>query len=97
MSTIGKPAGPAPVVAKSATPAAASQEKKPKGVTGRKSQYAGKKLFKKVKENPRRKDTWGWKSWEILKDGMAYEDYLMAGGRLKDLDWDISKGNIEVK
>ena len=64
---------------------------------GRKSQYAGKKLYRKTQENPRRKGSHGFHSFEVIEDGITYEEFLERGGRLKDLDWDISKGHVTVK
>lgn len=67
------------------------------GQRGRTSQYAGKKIFKVSKENPRREGTHGHKSFSVIKDGMTYEQYIQKGGRQIDLDWDVKKGNIKVK
>ncbi len=71
-----------------------------KASRGRTSEGTGKKIFKlgdhKTK-NPRREGTHGWKSWEIIKDGMSYEDYVAAGGRNRDLMHDVKLGRIELR
>lgn len=69
---------------------------------GPKSKFLGKKIYLKVKENPRREGTHGHKSFEILKDlgfnrGMPYEEYKQLKGRNNDLQWDIDHGYVEVK
>tara|TARA_R110000765_G_scaffold161498_2_gene265996 strand:+ start:192 stop:728 length:537 start_codon:yes stop_codon:yes gene_type:complete len=49
--------------------------------------------------NPRRAATKGFHSMQILIDAgnpISYEAYISAGGRYKDLAWDINKGNAEV-
>jgi len=68
-----------------------------KGGQGKKSQYAGKKIYKKVKDNPRREGTHGHRSWELIKNGMTYEEYISAGGRNNDFTWDLARDRIEVK
>lgn len=65
---------------------------------GPKSKFDGKKIYKKQKENPRRKKSgWGYKSWDIMKDGMTYEEFRLAGGRTEDLAWDVKHKHVEVK
>lgn len=64
---------------------------------GPRSQYSGKKIYKLVDKNPRREGTCGWKSFNLIKDGMTYEQYKAAGGRNSDLAWDIDHGFTEVK
>ena len=65
---------------------------------GPKSKFQGKKIYKLLKENPRRKKTgWGYQGWDIMKDGMTYEEFRLAGGRTEDLAWDVMKKNVEVK
>lgn len=67
------------------------------GVRGRTSQYAGMVIRKIVKENPRREGTHGYKSYEVIRDGMKFETFITNGGRLKDLAWDISYGRIKME
>jgi hypothetical protein len=66
------------------------------GAPGPKSKFRGKFLYKLVDKNPRREGTWGYRSWELIQDGMSYEAYKAAGGRNNDLQWDIDRKRIEV-
>lgn len=57
--------------------------------------FRGRKIKLKRSRNPRKLDTHGWRSWEIVSSHggeMLYDDYLGAGGRLRDLKHDITKG-----
>lgn len=63
---------------------------------GRTSQFAGKKITKIAKENPRREGTHGHKSFGLITSGMTYEKFIEAGGRRVDLEYDIKKGNLKV-
>lgn len=80
-----------------------SPKEKGEGTRGRKpgsGGFAGKTLFALKEVNPRRAGTFGFKSYEILQgkpQGVPYEDYLKAGGRAKDLAWDIARKWAEVK
>ena len=49
--------------------------------------------------NPRRAGTNGWNSFEIVRknDGLTYAAYIAAGGRPKDLAWDIEHGYVTTK
>lgn len=67
------------------------------GLPGPHSSLAGKRLYKKVEANPRRAGTHGFTSFALIKDGMTYEEYRLAGGRSNDLAWDIAHGFVEVK
>jgi hypothetical protein len=69
----------------------------PEGQRGRISKYAGKKLYKLVKDNPRRKGTHGFKAFDLITSGMLYETYIEAGGEPKHLQWDIDHKFVEVK
>src|SRR4051812_22697932 len=62
----------------------------------RSGKLAGKKLIKKKDSNPRRADTFGWRSWEAYKSGATYEEAIKAGARRVDIDWDIKHGYVEV-
>lgn len=67
---------------------------------GRKSKFTGKFIYRlpEYKDtNPRREGTHGHKSFSLIKDGMAYEAYIEAGGRPNDLNWDVDKGYVEVR
>ena len=58
---------------------------------GRKSQFAGKVLNSKCEANPRRANTHGFKSHQIILDnpGISTERFVELGGRANDLKWDI--------
>lgn len=81
---------------KGASKKAATSNGESKGGPGRQSMYSGKTIIRLVKGNPRREDTHGWHSWNLLKKGMTYEQYIAAGGRRVDLAWDIMKGNVKL-
>lgn len=55
------------------------------------------KIIKKVVENPRRKGTHGFKSWEKIEDGMTVAQYLQEGGRANDLQWEVKKGHVVLQ
>ncbi len=59
--------------------------------------FAGKRIYKLIANNPRRKGTHGWRSWELIENGMTFEEYKSRGGRSQDLRWDIDRGRCEVK
>jgi len=86
---------PAPKPEKEKAPKIAKEKGRPKG-TG---EFAGKTLVALKEVNPRQFNTWGWKSYEILRgkpDGLTYADYIAAGGRNNDLRWDIERKRIKV-
>lgn len=64
---------------------------------GRKSGFAGKKLYKIADKNPRREGSHGFNSFALIKNGMTYETYIAGGGRLQDLTWDVKHGHVEVR
>lgn len=64
---------------------------------GPRSPKLGKRIYKLVEGNPRKEGSLGWHSWNLLKEGMTFEEYRRAGGRCKDLDWDLSKSFVEIK
>lgn len=70
----------------------------PKG-PGKGAKYAveGKTIHKLATKNPRREGTHGHASWEALKSGMTYAQYIEAGGRNRDLRWDILFGHAELR
>lgn len=92
-----------PSVAKKAAKAEKKSKAKAEGkeeTRGRKFAGEGKKIFKVgefKKTNPRREGTHGHTSWEAIKDGMTYEDYIEAGGRNRDLRHDVLAGRLELK
>ncbi len=68
---------------------------------GRVSAHAGKRIVIEVRENPRREGTHGHRSFQPLLDALpeqfTCEQYCEAGGRPKDLKWDLSKGYVIVE
>lgn len=66
-------------------------------LVGRKSIHAGNKIYKLVKENPRRTGSHGARNWEIYRDGMTYEEFIMAKGGANHLNYDLEKGYIELR
>lgn len=66
---------------------------------GRKSEYAGMHVRPLISDNPRRAGTHGHSSFAVLldhPDGMPYEDFIAAGGRRNDLDFDLKRDRAEV-
>lgn len=55
----------------------------------RTSPYAGMKIVKLVTKNPRKAGTSGASSWDVIRNGMKYEEYIKAGGKRRDLEWDV--------
>ncbi len=93
-----KKAAPAKKAAKKVTKKAAKKvTKKAKTETrGRTCQFAGMKITKLVKENPRREGTIGHASFELIENGMTYEAFIEAGGRWQDLVWDVEHEHVKV-
>ncbi len=54
-------------------------------------------LKKEVRTNPRREGTHGHHSFEVVKNGMTYEEYIACGGRNRDLAWDVEHGYIRLE
>lgn len=81
----------------------------PSAPRGRKSEHCGHLLYPLKDENPRREGSHGYKSYQILLDakakakggkgfkGLPYEEYIAAGGRGNDLQWDIAKEYVVSK
>jgi ATP-dependent exoDNAse (exonuclease V) beta subunit len=46
--------------------------------------------------NPRREGTNGHASFALLRPGITYEEYILAGGRSVDLAYDIEHGFVKV-
>jgi hypothetical protein len=58
------------------------------------------KIVPVVKENPRRKGSFGFKSMQVIlkaRKPITIEEFTTKGGRLRDLHWDIAFGNVKVK
>lgn len=86
---------------KTAKAAKVKAEKKTAAKRGRKSEFAGVKIFpaEGLKENPRREGGFGYKAMAFImaNPGVSYEDFVEAGGRRQDLAWDIAKGNVTIQ
>lgn len=54
------------------------------------------RIVKLVKDNPRKKGTFGFKSFSKIKNGMTVEAFQEAGGRLKDMHWDVNHGYLKL-
>ena len=61
------------------------------------AKFAGKKLHIRSKKNPRKAHTHAHVVWEKLKEGMTFEQYIRAGGRVHDLLIDIRKERLELQ
>ncbi len=88
------------IAKKPATKAAKPTAKKPVATEAKgQSQFSGRKLFPKVKTNPRREGSHGFRSMGLIiaKPGIIYEDYLAAGGRNSDIRYDIAHGHCEAR
>lgn len=66
---------------------------------GRPSAYEGKFIYPLVDENPRRKGSHGFRSFRIIlkKPGIAYEDFIKAGGLSHGLRWDLERSFVAVR
>lgn len=72
-----------------------ADEPKARGRRTGTGEFSGTTIFPLSVKNPRRIGTFGFKSYEIIReavDGMAYSDYVAAGGRPQDLRWDVKHG-----
>ena len=50
-----------------------------------------------VPKNPKREGSGGWRRFNLYKNGMKIRDFLSAGGKTIDLDWDRARGFIAVE
>ena len=63
----------------------------------RASKFDGKRIIKLHDKNPRPvRSGHGHCVWGLLKSGATYEEYKLAGGRRRDLEYDLKKGNVRV-
>lgn len=95
----GSPAAVAVALTAKNKPMGDARQSGPKrtGLPGPNSQYAGKRLHIVTKTNPRRAGTAGWNSFEVMREGMTYEEYRLKGGRSNDLAWDVAHGYVEMR
>lgn len=87
----------APIQEGSKRMAKAAKKKVSREGRGRPSELHGKKIHIKAETNPRRKGSLGYKSFNIMKEGMLVEDFLAAGGRMVDLRSDVNHKYVEVR
>lgn len=64
---------------------------------GRTSQFAGMRIVRLQKENPRREGSEGYNSWNVIKKGMTYEEFIKAGGSAGSLRKEVANGRIKMK
>jgi len=50
-----------------------------------------------VPKNPKREGSAGYKRFALYKNGMHIRDFLQAGGKTIDLDWDRERGFIATE
>ena len=50
-----------------------------------------------VPKNPKREGSGGYKRFQLYKSGMKIRDFLKAGGKTIDLDWDRERGFIATE
>ena len=67
---------------------------------GLKSKFANKIIKAKHTDNHRRKNSWGYHSFNIIlaagDKGLTYEEFLSKGGRNNDIVWDYNHGYVEL-
>lgn len=89
-----EPVQPPPIVAEVEPPKPKTQAVT-KTARGRPVNNLDKKIYKLITFNPRRKNTHGWKSWELIEDGMTVAEFVKAGGRSRDIMWDADPDNFK--
>ena len=50
-----------------------------------------------VDKNPKREGCGGWRRFNLYKNAMKIRDFLKAGGKTIDLDWDRERGFVAVE
>ena len=55
------------------------------------------KIQIKVPKNPKREGSNGYKRFGLYKTGMTIREFLKAGGKTIDLDWDRERGFIATQ
>ena len=90
-TAVAEPAKKTPA-AKKAAPADAGEP----GPRGRQPNIAGSAKIKLlVKENPKRAAA--AERFALYTNGMTVDEYIAAGGKRADVNWDVSQGFIEIK
>lgn len=64
---------------------------------GPKSKFDDALIYKLNKDNPRKKDTLGYYSYNLITNGMTGSEFRSIGGRYLDLKWDIQHKNAEIR
>jgi len=49
-----------------------------------------------VESNPKRKGSLAFTRFELYQDGMTIAEYVKAGGRTGDVNYDVAAGLIEI-
>jgi hypothetical protein len=71
--------------------------KLPASTPGPRTGFSGMRIYKLVAKNPRREGTHGYNSFNLVTDGMTFDEYKSKGGRNIDLAWDIDKKFVELR
>lgn len=66
------------------------------GAPGPKSEYTGKFIYILPDGPPMREGSKGRERFKLIKDGMSFAEFREAGGRNKDLAWDLKYGRVEL-
>ena len=69
-------------------------QKKGRGLV---SPYLGKRVYTKMMENPYRKGSALAVNYDLIKDGMSFEEYKKAGGEPSKLTAGIVSGYIAAR
>ncbi len=74
-----------------------AEPKNSNGTTGRSGRFAETGVIKiLIRGNPKRRNSISFDMYSLYKDGMTVKEYLAAGGRRRDLNWDTKQKFIEV-
>jgi hypothetical protein len=65
---------------------------------GRPSAFTGRRLTATMDHNPRKENTFGHRSYQILLEnpGITFEEFRDLGGRANDLQYDYVRDRVEV-
>jgi hypothetical protein len=55
------------------------------------------RIYKLVAANPKREGAATHAMFELYRDGMTVGDYVAAGGRRRELNWDVRNGWVSVR
>ena len=65
-------------------------------VSDQRLSFKGCKIKKLVGDNPRKPGTNGHAAWQLLQDGMTFEEYTTAGGSGPHLRWDWEHNWVDI-